>query len=137
MNHYQYDEIRIGMEEQFQVKITEKMLDSFCIITGDKNPLHCDEEYAKAKGKKGRVSYGMLTASFLSTLAGMYLPGEKSLLQSVEVKFLKPVYIGDILKISGIVVEKHDVFQRIEVKVTVTRNDGEKVLKGRMKVGIE
>ena len=137
MNHYQYDEIRIGMEEQFRVKITEKMLDSFCIITGDKNPLHCDEEYAKAKGKKGRVSYGMLTASFLSTLAGMYLPGEKSLLQSVEVKFLKPVYIGDILKIRGIVVEKHDVFQRIEVKVTVTRNDGEKVLKGRMKVGIE
>ena len=41
------------------------------------------------------------------------------------------------MKISGIVVEKHDVFQRIEVKVTVTRNDGEKVLKGRMKVGIE
>ncbi|HIZ81738.1 MAG TPA: MaoC family dehydratase [Candidatus Mediterraneibacter pullistercoris] len=137
MKHYQYDEIKIGMEEKFQIEITEQMLDVFCTLTGDENPLHCDEEYAKEKGKKGRVAYGMLTASFLSTLAGMYLPGEKSLIQSVEVKFLKPVYIGDVLEIKGVVEEKHDVFQRIELKVTATRNGTEKVLKGKMKIGIE
>lgn len=137
MKHYQYDEIKIGMEEKFQIEITEQMLNVFCTLTGDENPLHCDEEYAKEKGKKGRVAYGMLTASFLSTLAGMYLPGEKSLIQSVEVKFLKPVYIGDVLEIKGVVEEKHDVFQRIELKVTATRNGTEKVLKGKMKIGIE
>ena len=137
MKHYQYDEIKIGMEEKFQIEITEQMLDVFCTLTGDENPLHCDEEYAKEKGKKGRVAYGMLTASFLSTLAGMYLPGEKSLIRSVEVKFLKPVYIGDVLEIKGVVEEKHDVFQRIELKVTATRNGTEKVLKGKMKIGIE
>lgn len=137
MKHYQYDEIKVGMEEKFQIEITEQMLDVFCTLTGDENPLHCDEEYAKEKGKKGRVAYGMLTASFLSTLAGMYLPGEKSLIQSVEVKFLKPVYIGDVLEIKGVVEEKHDVFQRIELKVTATRNGTEKVLKGKMKIGIE
>lgn len=137
MKHYQYDEIQMGMEEKFQIEITEQMLDTFCTLTGDENPLHCDAEYARSKGKKGRVAYGMLTASFLSTLAGMYLPGEKSLIQSVEVKFLKPVYIGDILEIKGVVEEKHDVFQRIGLKVTATRNDTEKVLKGKMKIGIE
>lgn len=137
MKHYQYDEIKVGMEEKFQIEITDQMLDVFCTLTGDENPLHCDEEYAKEKGKKGRVAYGMLTASFLSTLAGMYLPGEKSLIQSVEVKFLKPVYIGDVLEIKGVVEEKHDVFQRIELKVTATRNGTEKVLKGKMKIGIE
>ena len=137
MKHYQYDEIKIGMEEKFQIEITEQMLNVFCTLTGDENPLHCDEEYAKEKGKKGRVAYGMLTASFLSTLAGMYLPGEKSLIQGVEVKFLKPVYIGDVLEIKGVVEEKHDVFQRIELKVTATRNGTEKVLKGKMKIGIE
>ena len=137
MKHYQYDEIKVGMEEKFQIEITEQMLNVFCTLTGDENPLHCDEEYAKEKGKKGRVAYGMLTASFLSTLAGMYLPGEKSLIQGVEVKFLKPVYIGDVLEIKGVVEEKHDVFQRIELKVTATRNGTEKVLKGKMKIGIE
>lgn len=137
MNHYQYDDIIVGMEEKFCVQITEEMLDLFRKITSDNNPLHCDEEYAKAKGKNGRVVYGMLTSSFLSTLAGMYLPGEKSLVQSVDVKFLKPVYIGDILEIKGIVEEKHDVFQRIDLKVIVTRENMEKVLKGKMKIGIE
>lgn len=79
----------------------------------------------------------MLTASFLSTLAGMYLPGEKSLVQGVDVKFLKPVYIGDVLEIKGIVQEKHDIFQRIDLKVIITREDTEKVLKGKMKIGLE
>ena len=137
MNHYRYDEIIVGMEEKFCVQITKEMLDLFGEITGDNNPLHCDEEYAKAKGKKGRVVYGMLTASFLSTLAGMYLPGEKSLVQGVDVKFLKPVYIGDVLEIKGIVQEKHDIFQRIDLKVIITREDTEIVLKGKMKIGLE
>lgn len=137
MKCYQYEEINLGMEEKFQVEITEAMLNTFCTLTGDRNPLHCDEEYARKKGKKGRVTYGMLTASFLSTLAGMYLPGEKSLIQSVEVKFLKPVYIGDLLEVKGIVEEKHDLFQRIEIKVLITRENKEKVLKGKMKIGVE
>lgn len=134
MNTYTYDEIEVGQAESFTVTVTEDMLASFKAITGDNNPLHNDEDFAKAKGQPGRVAYGMLTASFLSTLAGVYLPGERSLIQQVEIKFAKPVYIGDTLTVTGQVAEKNDTVQRIELKVTITNQDDAKVLRGKMGV---
>ncbi len=134
MNTYTFDELKVGMSESFQVTITEAMLDSFKGITGDVNPLHNDEEFAKAKGHVGRVAYGMLTASFLSTLAGVYLPGEKSLIQQVETKFSSPVYIGDELTVKGEIVELVESVQRLELKVTITNQNGKKVLRGKMQI---
>lgn len=134
MNTYTYDEIEPGQAESFRVTVTEAMLDGFKSITGDINPLHNDETFAKSKGQPGRVAYGMLTASFLSTLAGVYLPGEKSLIQQVEIKFAKPVYIGDTLTVTGQVAEKNDTVQRIELRVTITNQNGVKVLRGKMGV---
>ena len=132
MNNYTFDELNVGMTESFKVSITEAMLDAFKGITGDVNPLHNDEEFAKAKGHPGRVAYGMLTASFLSTLAGVYIPGERSLIQQVETKFAKPVYIGDELTVTGEITELVESVQRLELKVTITNQDGKKVLRGTM-----
>ena len=132
MNNYKFDELTVGMTESFKVTITEEMLEAFKGITGDVNPLHNDEEFAKAKGHPGRVAYGMLTASFLSTLAGVYIPGERSLIQQVETKFAKPVYIGDELTITGEITELVESVQRLELKVTITNQDGKKVLRGTM-----
>ena len=115
MNQYTYDEIKVGQKEHFSVVVTPEDQAAFCKITGDVNPLHQDAEYAAAKGHKGCVVYGMLTASYYSTLAGVYLPGERSLVHSVKSKFLKPVYIGDTLLIEGTVTEKNDTFQMIIV----------------------
>ena len=132
MNNYKFDELSVGMTESFKVSITEAMLEAFKGITGDVNPLHNDEEFAKAKGHPGRVAYGMLTASFLSTLAGVYIPGERSLIQQVETKFAKPVYIGDELTVTGEITELVESVQRLELKVTITNQDGKKVLRGTM-----
>lgn len=134
MNSYTFDELQIGMKESFQVTITEAMLDSFKSITGDVNPLHNDEDFAKEKGHPGRVAYGMLTASFLSTLAGVYMPGERSLIQQVETKFSSPVYIGDTLTVTGEVVDLVESVQRLELKVTITNQNGKKVLRGKMQI---
>lgn len=135
MKRYLIDDIYIGMKESFQVKITTDMLENFKKITKDINPLHNDENFAKDLGYGGRVAFGMLTASFLSTLAGVYLPGERSLIHSVETKFIKPVYIGDLLSITGEVIEKHDSVEQITLKVEIRNQNSEKVLKGKMKVG--
>ena len=132
MNNYKFEELNVGMTESFKVTITEAMLEAFKGITGDVNPLHNDEEFAKAKGHPGRVAYGMLTASFLSTLAGVYIPGERSLIQQVETKFAKPVYIGDELTVTGEITELVESVQRLELKVTITNQDGKKVLRGTM-----
>ena len=117
MNHYSINDLSIGHKESFTTEITSAMFDKFKEITGDINPLHNDIDFAKDLGHKGRVAFGMLTASFLSTLVGVYLPGERSLIHSVETKFTKPVYIGDVLNVCGEVVEINDTVKQIVLKV--------------------
>lgn len=136
MNQYRFEEIAVGMEEAFQVTVTHDMLAQFKDITGDINPLHTDEQFAKGKGYPAKVVYGMLTASFLSTLAGVYMPGERSLIHSVEVKFVKPVFEGDTLTVCGKVTEKNELFSVLTLKVTITNQKDEKVVRGSMKIGV-
>ncbi len=136
MNHYKYEELEIGHKESFEVEITEEMLDSFRKITGDMNPLHRDDEFARSKGMDAHAAFGMLTASFLSTLAGVYLPGESSLIHNTEIKFMKPVFVGDRLTISGEVAEKNDAYNTIRLKVGMRNQSGAKVLRGSMQIGI-
>lgn len=136
MNSYHYDEINIGDSASFSVTITSSMMDQFLSITDDQNPLHCDDGYAQQNGYPGRVVYGMLTSSFYSTLAGVYLPGERSLLQSVETKMLLPVFVGDTLTVTGKVHEKHDLFQLLILKSAITNQKGEKVSKATIQVGV-
>ena len=136
MKKYTYEEINVGLKESFKVTVTKEMLSSFKDITNDLNPMHNDDEFAKGKGYNGRVAYGMLTASFMSTIAGMYLPGERSLILSVEAEFPNPVYIGDEITIEGEVKEKNDTFQFIIIKVTVKNSENKKVLRGKMKVKV-
>lgn len=136
MNTYSYEELVVGMQCSFETCITQKMMNQFMEITGDRNPLHNDEKFAIKKGYRGRVAYGMLTASFMSTVAGMYLPGEKSLIHQVEGKFLKPVYVEEPLTVCGEIKEKYDLFRMIEVRVVIYNQDNEKVYKGKMKVEV-
>ena len=136
MNHYAYDDIPIGFSITFAVVITEETASHFTDITGDVNPLHTDKRYARNAGYSDKVAYGMLTASFLSTLAGMYLPGENSLIHKVEVEFPAPVFIGDRLVFSGKVVKKDDRFRIIELAITATNSDKQKVLRGKMRVEV-
>lgn len=136
VNHFSFAELEIGQSGGFSVTVTKEMLEAFETLTGDSNPLHKDEQFAAEHGFTGRVAYGMLTASFLSTLAGVYLPGERSLIQSVEAKFVRPVFIGDRLTVSGTIIELNDTVQQIVLKVEIWNQAGDKVLRGKMKVGM-
>lgn len=136
MNSYTYNEIVCGQEETFCVEITDEMVKAFGAITGDQNPLHTDADYAKSKNYKDKVVYGLLTASFTSTLAGMFLPGKYSLIHEVEAKFPKPVYVGDTITIRGTVTEKDDKFQLLTLRVDIRNAKGDKVCRGQMKVSV-
>ena len=135
MKEYIYDELYVGQEEAFSVHLTAEMMENFRNITGDLNPLHVDERFARDRGFPDKVAYGMLTASFLSTLAGVYLPGKNSLIHSVSVEFPKPVFVGDTLEIRGIITEKDDRFHVITVKIAI-RSQQNKVCRGSMKIGV-
>lgn len=135
MNNYTFEELSIGQSESFEVTVTTEMMDSFLKISGDINPLHNDKNFAKEQGYADRVVYGLLTTSFISKLVGVLLPGEKCLLQGVEVKYLRPVYIGDTLLVTGVVDELHESVQRASIKVSISNQDNKKVVKGKAEVG--
>ena len=78
----------------------------------------------------------MLGASLVSTLAGVYLPGEHCLLHEVDAKFARPVFIGDVLTVSGRVFEVNETFREITVKYSITNQDGKKVTRGIYKAGL-
>ncbi|MFJ7699422.1 MaoC/PaaZ C-terminal domain-containing protein [Lysinibacillus fusiformis] len=136
MNSYLYEELYIGLTASFSVVITEEHLSVFQNLTGDINPLHSDKQYAQEKGYPSKIVFGMLTASYYSTLAGVYLPGERSLLHSVETKFLAPVFCGDKLTIFGTVADKSDTFKQITIKANIENQQGQMVSKATLKVGV-
>ncbi|MBP5281786.1 MAG: MaoC family dehydratase [Lachnospiraceae bacterium] len=136
MNEYKMSDLAVGMTESFSRKVTPEMMEKFYEISGDENPLHRDEEFAKEKGFENRVVYGMLTASLISTLGGVYLPGKYCLIQGVETKFLKPVFIGDELTVTGEVVDVRPELKYMEIKVTIRNQKNEKVLRGVLKAGV-
>ena len=136
INNYSFDEIEVGLVEQFEEKITKDMLSSFEKITGDINPLHTDVDYAKLNGFPDLVVYGMLSASFFSKLAGVYIPGKKSLIHNVNINFHKPVFIGDRLTVSGEVKEKDDRFNLIKLKLKVLNQNSLRVISGSMQIGL-
>ena len=100
-----FHEICIGQINTFQIKITEKMVDDFANFSGDYNPLHMDQNFAKSKNFKNRVCHGMLLSSFFSRLIGMYLPGKNSLYFSQTINFQLPCYINQKIIVSGKVIE--------------------------------
>ncbi len=135
MNSYRFEDLYEGLEVSFEENITKEMMDVFGQISGDVNPLHMDEIFARSQGYKGRVVYGMLTSSLLSQLVGVHLPGKYCLLQGLELKYLNPVYAGDTLTVKGTVDELHPSVKMAVIKALITNQDGVKVVKGKIKVG--
>ena len=92
------EEIDEGMTAVFSKTVTEADIVLFAGITGDTNPVHLDEEFAKPTLFKGRIAHGMLTAGFISAVFGTKLPGPGCIYLSQSLKFKAPVRIGDTVK---------------------------------------
>ncbi|MBF1100215.1 MaoC family dehydratase [Solobacterium sp.] len=136
MNDYTISDISIGMKESFFVSITDSMMHKFLDITSDENPLHLNEDFARQRGFNNKVVYGMLTASMISTLGGCYLPGRNCLIQGIEIKFVKPVYVGDVLEVIGEVSKVDYDLRYLEIKVTIKNQNDQKVLRGLLRTGV-
>ena len=136
MNHYTLAEMTPGLTESFTVTVTEEMMQDFERLSGDCSPIHIDEDYARGRGYPGRVVYGMLGASFFSTLAGVYLPSEHCLLHGVECKFARPVFIGDTLTVTGTVLRVSEAVAEAEIKAVITNQEGKKVTRGIIRAGL-
>ena len=136
MNYYQFDDIvENETKADFEVTVISEMMDQFLAISGDINPMHVDIDYAKSNGYNDKLVYGMMTASFYSTLVGVYLPGKYCILQEIETSFYNPVYIGDILTIRGVATQKNMVLRRIEITAKIVNQNGKRISKAKIIVG--
>ena len=116
------EDIEIGQKKSFGVVVTESMLDDFAKLSGDNNPLHMDENYAKSNNFENRVCHGMLLASFFSRLVGMYIPGENALYFSQSLKFQHPCFVNDRIEIHGEVIDKSLATKIITLKTTISKD---------------
>ena len=119
LNELSYNDISIGQQESFIIKITESMVEKFSNLSGDLNPLHMDNEFAESSSFKKRIVHGMLLASFFSQLIGMKLPGKNALYFSQTLNFRSPCYIDDEIQVVGEVTEKSDSTQIITVSTSI------------------
>ena len=122
MNSYKINDLTIGHNENFDVVITESMMEQFVSISGDTNPLHSDRNFAGNYGHKDKVVFGMLLSSFYSKLVGVYLPGKYALLTNIDIDFIKTVFINDKLNITGEVNGIDNRFNFISIRSSITRN---------------
>lgn len=128
------DEINVGLKERFKLTITKSVVEDFAKISGDFNPLHMDETYAKSTEFGKRVCHGMLLASFFSRMVGMLIPGENALYLSQSLQFVSPCFIDDEIIVEAEVISKSFETRIINLRTTITKNTGECILRGEAKV---
>jgi len=92
---YTIKDLAPGMSESFTKTVSERDVVLFGEVSGDTNPVHFDEEFAKGTIFKGRIVHGMLTAGYISTVLGMKMPGPGTIFLSLTTRFKAPVRIGD------------------------------------------
>lgn len=113
---------KIGEKEFYSKTITEKDVYNFAEISGDFNPIHIDKEEAEKSVFGKLIAHGFLVASFISNIIGMKLPGKGSIYLEQDLKFKKPVYIGDIVTASVEIVEIINAEKRILKLKTIVKN---------------
>ncbi len=120
----------VGQKAQRRLTLTADHVRTFAELTGDYNPLHFDEAFA-GRTKFGRlVVQGGLTTGLLHALVAMDLPGPGTVFLSQNWKFLAPVYIGDTITAQAEVLSVHPTKPVTQLRVEVTRQGSEVVLKG-------
>ena len=130
------EDFAVGQHVSFTKKFTEDDMQRFIEITGDVNPLHVDEEFARKTKFGRRVLQGMLTASIFSTMVGMLLPGTGAIYQSQTIRFLLPVYVGDTVTAHFVVRSVDRARHRLEIDAWIENQAGERVIEGTCEAGL-
>jgi 3-hydroxybutyryl-CoA dehydratase len=112
-----FADLAVGMTVSIQNTVTEQDVIDFARVSGDHNPLHMDEEYAKTTQFGGRIAHGALTASYISAVLGNDLPGPGAVFLELNLKFVRPVRIGDTVTSTAEVAEMIERGYRVRLTV--------------------
>lgn len=127
-------ELKGGESAEFTKTITESDIYLFAGVTGDLNPAHINEEYAKNTFFKGRIAHGMLLGGFISAVIGCNLPGPGTIYIGQELKFRAPARIGDTVTAKVIVKDIIEDKNRVILETTCINQEGVLLLDGQATV---
>jgi len=122
--------LKVGDSAEFTKTVSETDIYLYAGVSGDFNPAHINEDYAKETFFKTRIAHGMLPASFISAVIGMKLPGPGTIYLDQSLKFLAPVRIGDTITARVEVVEIMSTKNKVRLKTTCANQDEITVLEG-------
>jgi 3-hydroxybutyryl-CoA dehydratase len=128
-----YADLHVGMKVSIENTVSEQDVSDFARISGDYNPLHMDEDYARNTVFGTRVAHGALTASYISAILGNELPGPGAIFTEMTLSFKRPVKIGDTVVATAEVVEMIERGSRVRLSVRCDVG-GKMVMKGEATV---
>ena len=131
---YSVDQLQAGQTASFSKTITEHDVYTFAGVTGDLNPAHINEPFARQTQFHGRIAHGMLSAGLISAVIGMHLPGPGTIYLGQDLSFRPPVRIGDPITATVTVRSLNPERNRAELDTVCTNQDGVQVVTGTAKV---
>ena len=129
-----YDELSVGQSARLLRTLTQADIQAFAAVSGDTNPAHLNAEYANDTLFHGVIAHGMWGGALISALLGTEFPGPGTIYLEQNLKFVKPVRIGDTLTVTATVISKDDEKKRAELDCQVTNQKGAVVLHGTARV---
>lgn len=131
------DKFYIGQEITEEKIFLKEEVDAFAEITGDNNPLHIDEEYAKKSRFGKTIVHGILVVGLVSKIIGTQLPGKGSIYMEQSVQFRKPVYIGEKVIVKVKIIDMDMSGKIISLETDVFDSSGNYAVKGKAKILFE
>ncbi len=130
--------MRLNIGDTFSTskQITDAVVRSFAELSGDFNPIHLDEEFAKTTRFGKRIAHGMISGALISAVLGNEFRGMKIVYLSQTLKFTAPVFIDDIVTATAAITNILEDKQIITLETTCANQDGQLVVKGESMIMI-
>ena len=125
-----FDEIAIGDSASLERSVTKQDIELYATVSGDANPTHLDETFAKQAKFKGTVAHSMFSAGLISSVLGNRLPGAGTVYLAQELRFAAPVYADDTITVTVTASEKRSAERIVRFDCTCVNQDGQTVLDG-------
>jgi 3-hydroxybutyryl-CoA dehydratase len=128
-----YEALEVGQKAEYTKTVEERHIQLFAEMSGDRNPVHLDQEFAAKTMFKDRIAHGMFSGALISAAVACELPGPGTIYLGQKMSFQKPVKIGDTLTVRLEILEKLPKF-KVRIATNVFNQNGEMVVEGEAEI---
>lgn len=121
--NFTFEDLTVGAKFQSQYVISADVYQRFLDLFGDLSPLHVDDQAAISCGFPAKLMHGAILNGFISNFVGMKFPGRRSLELGVEIRFLKPAHLGDVLELEAVVKQRLESRRVVLLEFAFRRQD--------------